>query len=88
MRNNTVCSPCKSIRNFFSDSVDLINIVDCDENKEQCQNEINGYIEEGLARRSNGAKFTGSASYPTALIDGTAYVGVGPSSLQDLTGCH
>ena len=87
MRNDTVCIKCKTIRNYFSETLDILNIVDCDENEDQCKNEIETYISDGSARAASGSRYTGSPGYPAALIGDTMYIGVTPMSLQSLTGC-
>jgi len=87
MRNDSTCLKCKSIRSYFGDSVDLINTVDCDENSDQCIIELESYRDDRRARTPSGT-ITEAVGYPTAVIGDTAYVGITPSALKELTGCE
>ena len=86
MRNGTVCMQCEGIRNRFGEVLEA-RIVDCDgENKKDCDADLKDFKDNDALKTPSGAT-SKVIGYPTAVINGIAYVGVNARILEDLTGC-
>ncbi|MCX6695405.1 MAG: hypothetical protein NTU61_03840 [Candidatus Altiarchaeota archaeon] len=86
MRNDSTCFQCRSIRNYFGSVIDSVNIVDCESNRESCDDELNQYKDDDMLKTPGGSDAS-RGGYPTAVIGGVAYVGVNGKTLEDLSGC-
>ena len=88
IRNDSTCIPCKTLRTHYGDMLNNFNLVDCEEKnaREDCNSEMMDYKNDDALKRPGGTDASGPG-YPTAVINGIAYVGINPQTLGDLTGC-
>ncbi|MFH0860715.1 MAG: hypothetical protein V1921_05895 [Candidatus Altiarchaeota archaeon] len=78
MRNDDVCLQCKSIREYFGNSLSLINVIDCDEsdNEDSCDDMLDTAKEQEKRQ-----------GYPTWNILGELYPGAGVERIKAVTNC-